>query len=446
MAAQNNRLISVATYNQANLGKLRNTSNIISTAYKKFENFNEDFSANLGTTIQFSLPYRFNTVNALEFSTQALQQRVDTLTVGQQYSTSAALSDPQRILFFEKGTASPQDTDYYMENFGNDMVNAINTQLETNAASNFISELKQKDAITKIETIDRSTGGYRFYGNGVTPINSQTQLAEMNAFFRAYGCEHEVLNAFFPMIKIPQFLNTFLNQFVPERNEEIARKWMLGNYDEVDYYKSNLIQKHIAGTVGTLQQTLTVVSVTTDINGDVIGITASGASPSDPNAVVAGDMIQFNTSSNLNLFCEFGSFNQGAPIGIPAQNRIIANAASDGSGNVSISLFRPFHVGSAINDAINIVRPIVPGMQFTIPTSHFGGSLHTKRAFLTAMPRLPNQDPFPSSSMYDAEEGTSLLLSWGSVLGQAERIIGLQAISAMKLVPDYAMRVCFPLS
>src|ERR1700690_3121719 len=108
MAINQNILISVATYNEGNLGRLRNTSPILQQANKDFKEFNRDFTANLGTTVQVTVPYRFVNVNALQFSNQALQQRVDTITIAQQYSVSFQVSDPQSILFFQKSTGTQE--------------------------------------------------------------------------------------------------------------------------------------------------------------------------------------------------------------------------------------------------------------------------------------------------------------------------------------------------
>ena len=75
----NNVLQAVTTYNKANLALLQNSFAFLSTANKKFKDFDKSCPANLGTSVEFDLAPRFNTVNSLVIANQSAEQRVQTL-------------------------------------------------------------------------------------------------------------------------------------------------------------------------------------------------------------------------------------------------------------------------------------------------------------------------------------------------------------------------------
>jgi len=149
----NNILQQVITYNESNLALLLNSFCFLSTANKKFVGFNDSVPKNLGDTVSFDLPPRFTTTNSLVVTFQPAVQRVQTLTVNQQVSTAYEFTAQQFIF-------NVRD---YMERFGMSAVSEIGTQIESN-----IAQLAE-------------TNTYRFYGDGVNPINSYLQLCDSRA-------------------------------------------------------------------------------------------------------------------------------------------------------------------------------------------------------------------------------------------------------------------------
>jgi hypothetical protein len=66
-------------------------------------------------------------------------------------------------------------------------------------------------------------------------------------------------------------------------------------------------------------------------------------------------------------------------------------------------------------------------------------------ALYLAMPRLPEEVPFPTAAEYDKETGVSMRMYFGSLFGQNQRGMVHDAIWASTLVPEYCMRILFPL-
>jgi hypothetical protein len=61
------------------------------------------------------------------------------------------------------------------------------------------------------------------------------------------------------------------------------------------------------------------------------------------------------------------------------------------------------------------------------------------------MPRLPEEIPFPTANKSDPESGVSLRMYYGSLFGQNQRGFVNDVIWGKTLVPEYAMRLLFPL-
>ncbi len=138
-----NILQTVQTYQMSGLAYLQNLACFISTANKKFKDFDR-MTANLGDTVTFDLPPRFTTTNSLVATFQPADQRAQPLTVDQQISTSYAFTAQQFIF-------NVRD---YMERFGKSAIAEIGTKIEANVALNCV------------------TAPYRFFGDGVTPLTN----------------------------------------------------------------------------------------------------------------------------------------------------------------------------------------------------------------------------------------------------------------------------------
>lgn len=437
MAFPNNILQNVQTYQRSGLAFLENTCVLTSLANKKFKDF-ENKTANLGSSITFDLPPRFTTANGLVATVQELAQRVLNLTCDQAANTSFAYTT-QQFLFNVRD---------YMEQFGKSAVKQLGSTIEANLALNMTGQVPVYN-VTNGQQVPTGayhteSGAYRFYGDGVTPINSYKQLAQAVANFVDFGADSADMKGIIPVTAIPNIIDTGLNQFTIDRGNTTSKNWMLGEFSECMWYRSNLLPTFTAGNVGQNGTTLTVVSTNDPTGNNVTQITFSGATVNDQNAIVNGDMGQFQdgVSGQTNLrFLTFIGQNVSSQ---PVQFRVTANAAANGSGNVTLNI-TPAMCWASGNANQNLNTPIVAGQQVKLLPSHKVGYLYSGDSFFLAMPMMPDTAPFPSSSKNDDKTGAAMRQYYGFLIGQNQYGMFYDQTWAGVMAPDYGMRLVFPL-
>lgn len=442
MALPTNILQQVQTYQRANLALLENLNCFMNISNTKFKDFDK-ISANLGSVVTFDLPPRFTTAQGLVASFQPANQRVLDLTCDQATNTSYAFTAQERIFNVEK------DTESYMEVYGRSAIAEMGANIEQNLALNAASAVPVNTIVNgqtvPTGALHTESGPYRFFGDGKTAINSYQQLAQMIANFKNYGSVKEGIMVVLPDTTIPAIVGTGLNQFAPERNNEIAMSWEVGTFGtpRVMYYQSNLLPIHVAGNVGVNASTLTVISTNDPTGAAITQITLSGATVSDANAIFSGDLAQFidNVSGQPNM--RYLTFIGHVPSNQPVQFRITANAAADGSGHVVLNITPTLQSTPGANQNIN--NNIVAGMQVSVLPTHRCGLVIGGKAFYLAMPRLPDQYPYPTAAESDPQTGVSMRMTYGSLFGQNQMGMIHDCTWGSVLVPEYSMRIAFPL-
>lgn len=421
MAAPVNILQQVITYNESNLALLLNSFCFLSTANKKFQRFNDDVPKNLGDTVSFDLPPRFNTTNSLVVNFQSAVQRVQQLTVDKQASTAYEFTAQQFIF-------NVRD---YMEKFGRSAIAEIGSQVEADVA-----------ALAESNT-------FRFYGDGITPVNTYLQLANALAFHRNFGAAKTHTRGYLSDLAYPPIINSGLNQFTLDRGNREANSWEIGKFSNCEWYQSNLLKTHYAGNVGNDNRTLTVVSVVTNADGAVYQITFSGAAASDVNAVKKYDKFQFSDGVGSLPNLRFLTFIGGLPSQSPVQFAAAADAGSDGAGNVTVTLTTPLLAANNPNQSpqgqeMGITSQIVAGMQCSVLPDHRCGLIISGDPLYLAMPKLPEEVPYPTSVQTDPDSGASIRQYYGSLFGQNQRGMVHDIIWGKTLVPEYALMIALP--
>ena len=412
MAVPNNILQQVQTYQLSNLAYLQNLNCFVATSNTKFKNF-EKLTANLGDTVTFDLPPRFTTANSLVATFQSADQRVENLTVDQAINVSYAFTAQQFIFNVED----------YMEQFGKSAVIQMSATIESDIATVCVE------------------APYRFYGDGVSQINSYGQLAAALAMFRNYGAARNDTKFYLSDIAQAAIVNTGLNQFVPRRNDEAANSWDVGNFDRAEFYISNLLPVHTAGTIGEDGTVLTVVSVVKDANDAVIQIVFSGAG-TDADAVKEFDKFQFSDGVAGQPNLRYLTFIGHKVSSNPVQFRALNDAASS-AGNVTVDVYPPLKASAGNTRNLNF--EIAAGMQVTALPSHRAGMINSGNSLYLGMPMLPEEVPFPTGNEVDPDTGVSLRMYYGSLFGQNQRGMIHDAIWGKRQVPEYGMSVIFPL-
>lgn len=430
-----NQLINVQTYQKTQLAWMLNEFVAMDLANKKFKDFNT-LAAQLGQTVTFDLAPRSVTQNGLVVQGFGQSvQRFQSLTCSQAINSSSAFSDQQFIF----------NVNSYMDRFETSRTKELGTQVESDLLRNFISQVYVNDPQSpQFGTIlDPASGPYRFFGNGVTAINSFQQLAQAQANFVDYGAATDSMCAVIPVVDQPAIVQNGLSQFALARNNDLANKWMFAEVGGFQWYQSNLLPVHVAGNVGNNSTTLTLVSTNDPTGNNITQLTFSGATANDTNAFQVGDLFQFNDGVGSLPNMRYLTFIGHKPCAQPVQVRVTAAAAANGSGNVTVSIYPALQSTPGINQNLN--NSLQAGMQITTLPSHRAGAIMSGKPLYLAMPRLEDQDPFETVFSTDEDSGISIRHYWGCQFGQNVRAYVQDLIWGSTLVAENTMRVCFPI-
>ena len=440
--AVSNLLQQVQTYQKSDLAYLLNLTCAIETFNTKFLNFQE-FVGNLGSTVNFDLPARFLTTAGLVATFQPSVQRLQPLSCDQAANTSATYSAQEMVFNLDDANNS------YMDSFGKAAMIELANQIEANVLRNFDSSVPVNTIVNgqtvPTGALHTESGPFRFMGNGITAINSYTQLQQFIELYKNFGSPKNDIRVYLPNLIIPGIIGSGLAQFAPKRNDDIAMSWELGTFAGVNYYSSNLLPVHFSGNVGNDQTVLTLVSTNDPTGDNVTQLTFSGAGVSDANAIKSGDMFQFQDGVSGEQNIRYRQFIGHQISGVPVQFRSNGNVASSGVGNVTINI-TPALCSNPSNSNFNLSIPLSAGMQVLSVPDHVAGAIIGGNAAFLAMPKLPSTAPFPSSSEIDKDTGVSMRLYYGTLFGQNQYGYIHDATWASTIPPEYVARICIPLS
>jgi len=438
-----NILQNVQLYIKSELAWLDNEYWGISNANKSLEEFN-DKPGNLGDVITFDCTPRYISYDGLVITEQPSVQRLQSLICSQAKNVSAAYTDEQFIFNVEQ----------YMDRFGIAAAKEIGAGIEQDILKNIVSGVVGNNPNSpEFGSAQINSGPFRFYGDGVTPINSYQQLAQSWANFTAFGASTHMKRGVIPVDLVPAIVGTGLNQFAPDRNNDISKAWELGSYAGLDvkWGVSNLLPIHISGFVQNAaapNNVWTVVSTNDPTGVNVTTITATEPTGSTAaNAVLAGDLFQFNDGVSGQPNMRFLTFIGHQPTRLPVQFRAIANANTvAGTAIIQVqTINNSIGLVWAQNQNQNLNNAIAAGMQFTGLPSHQAGWMDAGNSFYLAMPRLPNQSPFETVYFKDEKSGASLRHYWGVQFGKDNRSYVRDCTWGSTLIAEDSMRLIFPL-
>jgi hypothetical protein len=173
-------------------------------------------------------------------------------------------------------------------------------------------------------------------------------------------------------------------------------------------------------------------------------LTLSGAAASDASAILQYDKLQFQDGVSGLPNIRYLTFIGHQPSGNPVQVQATATAASSGGGNVVVTVNPPL-ISTVGDPNQNLTIPIQSGMQVKVLPTHRAGLICGGDALFLAMPRLPDEVPFPTSAETDPDTGVSMRMYYGSLFGQNQRGFVNDVIWGSTLVPEYSMELVFPL-
>jgi P22 coat protein - gene protein 5 len=420
----NNLLVNVPTYQKSDLGPLYICNPLIYTANKKFDNF-QTFIGQKGSTVNFDKPLQLVGTPSLVAQFEAVIQRLQSLSVNQEFSVAISGSAQQFIF----------NLNDYMDRIGLSAVRRIGAAVSENVA---------KLALTNT---------YRCYGDGRTPINSPGQLAQALEGMRDYGDPGFPTRGYLPNTFVPPIVNSMLNQFVPNRNEEISNSWLIGDYEQCSWYRVTNMPKQICGAFGnidpvTLNLTISAISNSQNSDGTYsTQITMTSTGGTETVALRANDILTLDASGAKNaFFLQFMAYNVTQQ---KIQVQVLQDASSSG-GTVTVNVY-PGLVSQVDNPLapqqnINVPLQSLVGAYVTTTASHQAGLVVGGNALYIAMPRLPSMEPFPSGNEMDDETGVSMRVYYSVIPGQNIQGLVHDIIWGSTLIPEYAFRIAFPLN
>lgn len=438
----NNTLQNVQLYIKSELAWLDNEFWGIANANKSLTEFN-DRKGNLGDTITFDTTPRYISYDGLVITQQPSVQRVQSLICSQAKNVSAGYTDEQFIF-------NVRD---YMDRFGEAAAQELGTAIESDILLNIVSSVIGSDPKSPAYGLPQvNSGPFRFFGDGVTPINSFQQLAQAWANFDAFGAARTKKRGVLPIDIVPAIVGTGLNQFAQDRNNETAETWKVGRFGgmAVDWSVSNLLPLHVSGTIGDAtspNNVMTVVSVNDPTGVNVTSITfTEPTSSTDPNAIKAGDLFEFNDGVSGKPNMRFLTFIGHKPTRQKVQFRAIADAGTV-SGTVTVQIQTINSVGLvwAQNQNQNLDNTIQAGMTVTPTPSHQAGWMDAGNSFYLAMPKLPDNDPYKTVFYKDKESGAALRHYWGAQFGLDNRAYVRDGVWGSTLIAEDSMRLIIPM-
>lgn len=438
MTVPSNLFEKVTTFQKEELAFLLNSCPLANLADSKFENF-QNKEANLGESISWDLAPHSITKKGLVASFMASKQRKMTLTCDQAVNTGRALT-AQEVVFYE--------AEEYMKKYGIADVLEIATDVESSLGLSIIGAVPEMEVNSDGDSeptgnYHTESGGYRFFDATSSGLTTFQQLQQVITNYRNVGSVKGGLKMVLPDTIMPAIIGSGLNQFAPKRNDELAQSWEIGEFGTPanKYYTSNLLPLHTSGTLGNEGTELTVVSTNDPTGQNVTEITCSGAG-TDTEAVLMSDLAYFvdnvaGFSRNMRFLTPSGHKQTAQPV----QMRIKEDCPSS-AGSVTLVLANT--LVSAAGTEQNINQPIQAGMKIKLVKNYRAGVLFGGPAFYLAMPRLPEETPFPTANAADEQTGLSMRLYYGSIFGKNTRGLIHDAIWGSCFVPDYTMIVCLP--
>ncbi|WP_339050234.1 hypothetical protein [Rickettsiella endosymbiont of Xylota segnis] len=409
-----NVLESVATLQEDALALFQNRNCFIQTANTKFIDF-EKTIGNLGNEINLELPFRFITNDSLVSKIQPLIQRHTKLITDKKRNVAYAMSAEEMIYHFNSNR----------DRIGKSAIAELSAYVEKNIASR----------------IPDFT--YRFYGDGKTTFSGIEDLEKMLILFREMGIPSPSLNCYVSDLYLLKARSGMLNQFTPIRNDALARRYEIGEYNYTKFYRSNMLAIHEAGAIGQKGIILTVDGTDDPSGKNITQLKLSGDFEPGSIAYKKGDLIQFEDNIPNIPDVRYLTFVGHAPSSCPVQCRVANNATAPDKGPITINIEPSLCADSSISNW-NITTNIVKGMKIKTMPSHKSGLLIGDNAFYIAMPKLPAERPNDSVSKYDPDTGVAIRVTYGTTAGTDVFGFHYGALWGTLMVPDYAMRILFP--
>jgi hypothetical protein len=399
-----NQFITTDLVSNTALAMFANNAPFVMTSSRIYQ---DDFISSgykIGDTLQVRRQNHFIVGDGSVATPQSIIETVETIVVAHQYHALIAYTI--------------QDLSLRIEDFSRlfiaPAIQEVVTQMEKDIASAAEQELNfftgtAGVAINSFTTVD--TAGAKLLEQGVN-IASDAYLA-------------------MTVRDGSSLKGALLNNFTPVFNEDIVRSSAIGHLSYFDIFQSQNIKRHTAGAGPRLYSSDTLL-----VNGAVTSgntIVMDGATINIADYFVVGDVISIAGVESVN------------PVGRAATGQamqwvVTANASSDGSGNVTVSV-SPSIISDTQNPNRNVSNPVPNNAPVTMVGSHNVNVAYPARGLDIVCPPLYKlQVPYASVAV-DPETGLSLAVTQtGDILGY-QNYMRIDLLCGFKWHQQYAVRV-----
>lgn len=399
-----NQFITTDLVSNTALAMFANNAPFVMTASRIYQDDFVSSGYKIGDTLQVRRQNHFIVGDGSVATPQDIIETVENLTVAHQYHALIAYTI--------------QDLSLRIEDFSRlfiaPAIQEIVTKMEKDIAAQAELELNF------------------FVGTAGTPINSFQAVDLAGAKLLEQGV-NIASDAYMAMtVRDGSSLKSaLLNNFTPVFNEDIVRQSAIGHLSYFDIFQSQNIQRHTAGAGPRLYSSDTLL-----VNGAVSSgstIAMDGATINITDYFVAGDVFSIAGVESVNPVGR-------AATGQDMQFVVTANASSDGSGNVTVSV-APAIISDTSNPNRNVSNAIPNNAAVTMVGSHNVNVAYPARGLDIVCPPLYKLQVPYSSVAVDPETGLSLACTQtGDILGY-QNYMRLDLLCGFKWHPQYACRV-----
>jgi hypothetical protein len=399
-----NQFITTDLVSNTALAMFANNSPFVMTASRIYQDDFVSSGYKIGDNLQVRRQNHFIVGDGSTATPQDIIETVENITVSHQYHALIAYTI--------------QDLSLRIEDFSRifiaPAIQEIITQMEKDIASQAEQQL------------------YFYTGTPGTPINSFTTVDLAGAKLLEQGV-NIAQNAYMAItVRDGSSLKgALLNNFTPVFNENIVKNSAIGHMSYFDIFQSQNIKRHTAGAGPRLYSSDTLL-----VNGAVSSgstIAMDGATISITDYFVVGDVFSIAGVESVNPVGR-------ASTGQDMQFVVTANASSDSSGNVTVSV-QPTIISDTSNPNRNVSNPIPNNAVVTMITSHNVNVAYPERGLDIVCPPLYKlQVPYASVAV-DPESGLSLAVTQtGDILGY-QNYMRIDLLCGFSWHPQYSVRV-----
>lgn len=399
-----NQFITTDLVSNTALAMFANNAPFVMTASRIYQDDFVSSGYKIGDTLQVRRQNHFIIGDGSVATPQSIIETVESIVVAHQYHALIAYTIQDLTLRIED----------FSRLFIAPAIQEIITQMEKDIGSSAEQSL------------------YFYTGTAGTPINSFTAVDLAGAKLLEQGV-NIASDAYLAMtVRDGSSLKgALLNNFTPVFNEDIVRSSAIGHLSYFDIFQSQNIKRHTAGAGPRLYSADALL-----VNGAVSSgssIVMDGATISITDYFVVGDVFSIAGVESVN------------PVGRAATGQnmqfvVLANASSDGAGNITVSV-APTIISDTSNPNRNVSNAVPNNAVVTMVGSHNVNVAYPSRGLDIVCPPLYKlQVPYASVAV-DPETGLSLAVTQtGDILGY-QNYMRLDLLCGFKWHPQYSVRV-----